>query len=385
MMRYLWLNIKKKLPLYIICTHLFFATAFTFIINTTFLEQHYVEDIYFFYGNDNTPGYLMLFILFMIVMMILPLFGMNYRYSLGRSDLFRQAPYKNKHLRYGEHLSALIIIVTAFTLSYIFLVVGLMIKENFFVKVPEPNEFFYYVKLHYNYVYYIPAFFVFLVMGVAQYFISYFFISRANNVLNSIILLLAGELFLAFYILMPCILFYRVINYQQSTLALPIVFVNGLFSSLIMNGSADAIMTFKGESAIANSVEYIISLVVFAALAIIGLISFLKEKDPSSEYAGKAKSDKPYQEIIYHAFAYVFGSLICGLNHGLIYLFISFFFFAASYYTFYGLLNRNFKLRLPQLITILCVAFAVLVTDGASSIKYAIETKTDILGILIGF
>ena len=175
MMKYIWINIKKKLPLYIICTHLFFATAFTFIVNTTFIEQHFYEE-YFYYGNESTPGYILLFVLFMIIMAILPLFGMNYRYSLGRSDLFRQAPYKNKHLRYGEHLSALAIIVTAFTLSYIFLVVGLMIKEHFIVKVPEANEFSYYVKLHYNYVYYIPAFFVFLVMGVAQYFISYFFI-----------------------------------------------------------------------------------------------------------------------------------------------------------------------------------------------------------------
>ena len=382
MMKYIWINIKKKLPLYIICTHLFFATAFTWIMNTSFLEQHYYEE-FFYYGNDSTPGYMMLFVLFMIIMMILPLFGMNYRYSLGRSDLFRQAPYKNKHLRYGEHLSALTIIVTAFTLSFIFLVLGLMIKENFIVKVPEANEYCYYVKLHYNYVYYIPAFFVFLTMGVAQYFISYFFVSRANNVLNSIILLLAGELFLAFYILMPTLLFYHVTNYHQSTLALPIVFTSDLFSSLIVHGTTDSILMFTNETTIANSIEYIIALTMFAALAIIGLISFLKEKDPSSEYAGKAKSDKPYQEIIYHAFAYVFGSLICGLNHGLIYLFISFFFFAASYYTFYGLLNRNFKLKIPQLITILCVAFAVLLTDGASTIRYIIETKANILGILI--
>ena len=383
MMKYIWINIKKKLPLYIICTHLFFATAFTFIVNTTFIEQHFYEE-YFYYGNESTPGYILLFVLFMISMMILPLFGMNYRYSLGRSDLFRQAPYKNKHLRYGEHLSALAIIVTAFTLSYIFLVVGLMIKEHFIVKVPEANEFSYYVKLHYNYVYYIPAFFVFLVMGVAQYFISYFFVSRANNILNSIILLLAGELFLAFYILMPTLLFYHVANYYQSTLALPIVFVGDLFSSLIVHGTTNSIMMFNNKTNIYCSVQYIIALVTFAALAIIGLIAFLEEKDPSSEYAGKAKSDKPYQEIIYHAFAYVFGSLICGLNHGLIYLFISFFFFAASYYTFYGLLNRNFKLKIPQLITVLSIAFAVLLTDGASTIRYLITTKTDVLGLLIG-
>ena len=96
MMRYIWINIKKKLPLYIICTSLFFVTAFTWISNTTFLKTVFDGEMMWYVSDDTNPGYTMLFVLFMIIMLILPLFGMNYRYSLGRSDLFRQAHYKNK-------------------------------------------------------------------------------------------------------------------------------------------------------------------------------------------------------------------------------------------------------------------------------------------------
>ena len=253
--------------------------------------------------------------------------------------------------------------------------VGLLIKNNFLVKVPEGNEMMHYELIRYHYVYYIPAYFVFLVMGVSQYFISYLFVSRANNFLNSAMLLIAGELFLLFYIFTPIKLYVdKIYGFHQSTLALPIVFVQGLFSKPIVTGSGEAIMLFNTHANRMSAVQDIISLAVYAGLAITGLVAFLMEKDPSSEYAGKARCKGPYQEIIYHLAAFVLGALICGLGQSIIYLFISFFFFMATYYTLYGLLNRNFKLKLYQLIIVISVILLVLLVDVGALIKLGVSS-----------
>ena len=79
-------------------------------------------------------------------------------------------------------------------------------------------------------------------------------------------------------------------------------------------------------------------------------MTFIVEKDPSSEWAGKPDSDKPYQEIIFHAGFATIGLIIGSVMDSVMFLSMlvsSLFYviYAASYYTLYGLLHRNFKLK----------------------------------------
>lgn len=360
-MKYLWINIKKKLPLYIVCAVLFIISAFSVMSSQDFYIAYSVETGMKVYGEPNS-GLLLYLILFFFIMTILPLFGMNYRNSLARSDLFRQAPYKNKRIRYMEHLSALTIILIAFTIGYVFLVLGMLIKNNL-AKVPAADEMLYYELIKYHFVYYVPAYFIALAMGVCQYAIAYLFVSRSNNTLNSLMMLILGQLILLLYLFAPIYLFYRTTSFNQSTLGLPISFIYRLFEPLIIYGKGTNIFKFNSNVNAFASIQLIISLVVFFALAIIGIIAFFVEKDPSSEYAGRATSNKPYQEIIFHVAAFILGAFLCGLGKNLIYSFFSFFTFAAMYYTFYGLLNRNFKLKLWQIVLIVSIIGLVICTD----------------------
>ena len=90
-------------------------------------------------------------------------------------------------------------------------------------------------------------------------------------------------------------------------------------------------------------------IIEFVLLAALGIVAFITEKDPSSEWAGKPDSDKPYQEILFHAgfgtIGLIIGTIMSGSIFSSILSLLFYVSYAASYYTLYGLLRRNFKLK----------------------------------------
>lgn len=363
MFRYLLISLKRKLPLFIITFIIFAHMAFVLLINVDFFEtyfQDYYGDYHFQSGpSTNLIGYI---ILFMVFMLFLPLFSMNYRYSLTKSDLFRQAPYKKNAIRYAEHLTTLGIVVFSFTLGFFFIMFGTMIM-SVFTKVPEGYEDIYKL-VHFHFGYYPLAFLVILVMGVLQYFISYLFVSRSNNLLNSIIMLILGELILLLLFYQPMRFFQSFYYLHQSTFVLPIITYQEVFEGLITYGKPGIVLTTNNVHATTHLVLYILEHVVYVALGVLGIVAFVVEKDPSSEYAGKAKTNRPYQDIIYHLGAFIVASFMCGLTQSLLYFSISYVFFLASYYTFFGILNRNFIPKVKDIILLVSVALLVAMFSG---------------------
>ena len=348
MKRYLKLSIIRKLPLFVVLSVLLLTVAFTSATNVDFYVTGVGEYRYAPYPTSAISGVISVFF---VIMMFLPFFGMNYRYSLAKSDLYRQVGFKDNKIRIGEHLSSLIIMCVAFTLAFGLLVSVLAIRNYGSWETGE-------VAFYLHYEWYIPLYFVAIVVGAAQYFISYLLISRSNTFINSLLMLVLGELALNFCVyVFACFILAdltegTVIFGVGPSVVGAIHNVDYYFNLFITDGSK-AMRTiiedrYPSERPLYLT-SFILTLVQFFAVAVLGLVAFIKEKDPSSEWAGKPNTDKPYQEIIFH-----FGFAVIGLSIGSammesilysIFAILYFTIYIVCYYTLYGLLHRNFKLK----------------------------------------
>lgn len=348
MKRYLKLSIIRKLPLFVVLSVLLLTVAFTSATNVEFHVSGVGEYHYTPYPTSAISGVISVFF---VIMMFLPFFSMNYRYSLAKSDLYRQVAFKDNRIRIGEHLSSLIIMCVAFTLAFGLLVSVLAIRNygNW-----EPGE----VAFYLYYEWYIPLYFVAIIVGAAQYFVSYLLISRSNTFINSLLMLILGELALNFFVyVFACFILAdltegTVIFGVGPSVVGAIHNVNYYFDLFVTEGTK-AMSTIKANHSSDERplylTSFILTLVQFFAVAALGLVAFIKEKDPSSEWAGKPNTHKPYQEIIFH-----FGFAVIGLAIGSammesilssIFAILYFTIYIVCYYTLYGLLHRNFKLK----------------------------------------
>ena len=364
MKAYLKYSLIKKLPLFIIILATFLVIAFTSASNVSFFASHPRDGYgYGYYVNQNTGAEALIYVFF-FAMMFLPFFSMNYRYSLERSDLYRQVAIKDRAIRYIDHLSTLIITVACFIIAYLFLV-GILAYRNYYpAYVPQDNEYTTYVHIFFNYIYFLPLLVLVVVLGIGEYAISYLLISRSNNFLNSLIILTAGQLVLTFA-LTTIVMFFdvghsSVVRGGSSVIFGPYYLLKA-FTDLIIHNDY-SFPTYLEVNKF-EAFYFITSGIIYIGLAALGIVSFILEKDPSSEYAGKPITLKPYQEIIYHLGFGITGTFVCAS----IMPYANFFFypmylvlFSSIYYTFYGLINRNFKIKGWQIGLMIGVVFLTL-------------------------
>ena len=223
-----------------------------------------------------------------------------------------------------------------------------------------------------QYVYFLPLYFVTVIFGVAQYFISYLFVSRSNCVRNSIIILIMGELVLfAFPTLLGSFVDescnpYTFIAYTGASPALPIINIVEVFNPAIRSGENYFEM---GEDMGGFALfMFIFNYLIFIGMTVLGIVAFTKEKDPSGEFAGKSLTKKPFQEIIFHAGFALFGTFISSMmiRSNIISYLLFLVFFLAAYYPLYGTLIRNFKLK-PWQILVMAGVVLFMVTVSASN------------------
>ena len=363
MKAYLKYSLIKKLPLFIIILATFLVIAFTSASNVSFFASH-PRDGYYYFSNRNTGAEALIYVFF-FAMMFLPFFSMNYRYSLERSDLYRQVAIKDRAIRYIDHLSTLIITVVCFIVAYLFLV-GILAYRNYFpAYIPEDNEYVTYEQIFFSYIYFLPLLALVVILGIGEYAISYLLISRSNNFLNSLIILTAGQLVLTFALSTIVMFFdagHSLVFYGGSSVIFGPYYLLKAFTDLIVFDDY-SFQTYL-ESNRFETFYFIASGIIFIGLAALGIVSFILEKDPSSEYAGKPITLKPYQEIIYHLGFGITGTFICAS----IMPYANFFFypmylvlFSSIYYTLYGLLRRNFKIKGWQIGLMIGVVFSTLI------------------------
>lgn len=375
--KYFLLSNLKKLPLYIIMTVTLIAVALISASNINFIRT--INTRGYYYGNNINSGVGVLLYFFFIFMMILPFFNMNYRYSLAKSDTYRQAPFADKTIRFVDHLSTLIIILIGFTIAYATFV-GVVAIHNFNTPVPSPNEYFTYELIVFNYFYFVPLYFGCIIGGFLEYFISYFLISRSNNFLNSLLILIFGQGFLACFIMIPMsfVKGLSIVTPLESgaSFLFPPTYLYNLFNGFIVEGTNYYQEHLSLDYYPVEFFGVIIAGISFVSLGALSIADFILEKDPSSEWAGKVESDKPYQEIIFHLGAFAIMSMISiAMFHYFSYVDVLFFvvFSSISYFTLYGLLHRSFRFKSYQVWILVSLILTALLIGFAFRFRYLFE------------
>lgn len=406
--KYFLINLKQYLVLYIVSFALFATAAVSCVMSfqlETATSVQCIEGIcetmpefdllsgMGALGLLNSPLMPMFLVLF-ILMLIMPIFAMGARYSLNASDTYKQVSQKKNAIRLTNNLTLLLSIMVIFTVVYWLMVMGLAIRyanykvteDSMYCFVDELEGLTYcngtkYSKVDLHFGVFGVMYPFIIILAVLQYFISYLFVSRCNRPINSIFTLIMGELALALVMYSIIGFANTIINHQindyiaqhpgaeydehiydrliqqltgtgNSSALLPMMFLITYFTPLISGAK-------NGFESITNAQTAIlaVSMSIFFILAALGVYAMIFEKDPSGEFAGKPESPRPYQYIIFHIGAFAIGFVVVALlaSSSIIAFLVLEVFIAALYYVFLGVMRRNFKINLANLIPLVSV------------------------------
>lgn len=337
---YLKYSFLSKLPLFIIIIAILLTVAL--VESFTFNEFNGI--------NDFTIPFLSAVC---IITFVLPLFGMNYRYSLTKSDIYRQVALKDRAIRIADNLIMLGVLLLSFTLTFWFLSYIIYAKDSM-------NN-----GLAYKYAYLVPEFFFSFLGIIGTYAISYFIISISNTLIGSIIMLVC------FNFLVPCVLsmigqMISGLYYSMHEYTVPFIFPHfvaaDLFGSEMVGEEYSYIKSlflgYEGSGypiigANAGLFSFISMCIIYIGVASLGIVKLFVGRDPSAEWAGKPASKTPLQNIIYHcSFAAIlsFFGVVLVDTFPLI-SFIVIILILCLYYALFGLLKMNFKMNIKEFAT----------------------------------
>ena len=386
MKKYIIYTLKRYIPLFAVtfavCFSSFFFTATAIPTSTQYYINPYNDSMYY-YGSIFSvadSGLIVLAIPLIVFSTILPFFANSYRYSLKSADMFNQIGKGKRSIRFVNNFVLLIACIVSFTAAFIFGLSVIILKQ--LPNLGRPDEILDYgdgtklvtTYLVYNYGFYLLAYLVLIVVAINNYFISYFFVTRGNNFINSAICLVMGELILGVGLMTPIwyisfqagirggntgfiIDFSTLIGTRSATIISPIVWIYGLFNYLITGtGNSFIIDNFNNISTgqqITSTVLSFVCLAAFFGAGVLGLLYFLKEDESSGELAGKAPGRDKFQIILFHTGFGIISLWEC-FGIGVTNVAISFglslplmassiVFTGAMYYVFLGLLRRNFR------------------------------------------
>ena len=411
MKKYLIFTLKKYIPLFVVSFAVCFFSFITVFgesipVSTTYVRVIETGEVYQASSGildvvTMPSGLMFLIVPVAIFTMILPFFANSYRYSLQSVDTFYQIGKNKKMIRWVNNLLLLTAFIVIFTLSYLFAVTILMCRQLPNVGRPDrlifANEYEeqYEHFITYNYGYYVPAYFLIVVFAILNYAISYFLITRSNNLVDSIMMLIFGEFILGVGVMTPFwfVLLCNAIGggkidfinellltgTRTACFISPIAFILYLFNGLITGSGSELInqvnnSVFDDATTLGFAVS-IVSIVLFVLIAGFGIFIFLKEKESSGELAGKPVGRDAFQTIIFHTAFGLIGLYIGGLQSlvgasasiitnnvfSFLLLFTEMGFYGAAYYVLFGLLRRNFKLNKKELPIMLGVFGANLI------------------------
>ena len=377
--KYFLINLKQYLVLYIVSFALFATTAVSSVMSLSLYDTFFVDPEHGVqsYGGVSlgflsSPLFPILLILFIFVS-IAPLFAMGARYSLAASDTYKQVAQKKNAIRIMNNCTLISAILIIFTIVFWLMVMAMAIRYNT-VKIPADScdaagYCIIYVKKTMHIGYYAVAYALSIGFAALQYFIAYLFVSRCNRLINSVFTLIIGELALALFVFSICnyINYFDGLNasmfdYDQlirqiagtgnSSILLPIFMITGVSEPLILDYES-AFSNMSGDQIAVLAT----SLTIFAALAILGIVAMIIEKDPSGEFAGKPETDNPYQFIIFHFGAFAIGLAVSSFFYSsIIAVMVIEVIVAVLYFVFLGVLRRNFKPNLKNLIPLISVS-----------------------------
>lgn len=317
---------------------------------------------------------------------VLPLCAYSYRYSLPKADFYNQIPFKKNLVRKVRSLILLSYILIAFTVVFF---LGLAICA---VKNQMPVEAGLY-KYHYNLGAMTVSYLFLLVIIIAQYFVSSFFVSKGNTFINSMFLLIGGNVILSLIVLAPICFYSVTFNARNANLGkvddvLYTIGGSGIHSLVLLLISyvtklEEANININYSLAEFFATKYAAALITdsmfFIAFGVLGGLEVFFGKEPSGEYYGKAKCHDISQDIIIHLTFGIIGLfVVCSAAIGFVLAFAStFVFYAIAYYMIHSLLNRSFKFTkrvvciiVPVVSTVFVLLIVATLTTGSGAFGF---------------
>lgn len=195
MKAYIKFYLKRNLPYFIVFGLITMISLAIVIFNSS---AHY--RIF----NSNAGGYTyslnfrIVFIPFVAMMMISPIIANRYRFNRQHSDIINQSGMGEKKIRYYNNILMLLTTIAIFTFLFYLSLLIIFLKQYGELSLTTNTT----VYFLYNYGYIILSYLIVLVLGIFNYFVSYYVFTRAHNFVNGIILLIMAQLIMVglFYI-----------------------------------------------------------------------------------------------------------------------------------------------------------------------------------------
>lgn len=363
-------QVKESLPIYII-SFILLATIFWFtILNSKLIPSYYQNpnssNSVAYYASAIPPIFA-IGVPVILLSFVLPFGSFSYQTSHIRSDFFYQVPLKEKELRRIRLLLNLVIACIIITIVYWIGVLFILSKQT---SMNAQSDYFKDNPYFYNYIYFLPYYFVFLVSFACNYFISSYFISLGTRVVDSVFYLIFGQFLLGLTVCAFCLttkfllqggqvsdFLSEVLSAFPSPSWIEPLVETYLFSSLLMNNAS-----FSSN---------VIGVRIVSSVSFLLLGGFLtwymlfKKKDPSGEYAGRGTPNNLYKSLYPHAFSFVSGLFLACFVADVIYGLgtiapIFFIFWGTVYYFSIVLTNGGFRFHWKNWIGFGAVAIVIL-------------------------
>ncbi len=317
-------QIKEWLPLFI---------GFGAVTGLFYWLASYFSAEFYGYGYTSvgvtTPMYVLMALIFAAAA-IFPIAIFSYQTNHIRADFYDQIPLKNKELRRIRVLIGIIGLLALFTVIFWIGVLITYLRQVIF----NQQEYQYFMSqqnanpadfkpYYFNYVYYIPFFFVLALGLVAHYFTCVYLASLGNRVWDSILYIILGEALLNFAlqsILLPSYVAFSSSNYNSKDpftdwIQLSIgfyfflkVFIRFYGGEIAWTEGATKPNLYDSSSAAAAFYIGVIGFLLVGAIA--AYLMLFKKKDPAGELAGRPGARNGAIALIPHAVMLMLGFLL---------------------------------------------------------------------------
>ncbi len=311
-----------------------------------------------------------------------PVFVFQYRFKRKKVDTFYQLPLKKNELRNTKIILALLCQIVIITFFYWLCVVILRIRQSIDISVVQGE--YSGIDLSnletYNYIYFLPYYFVLIFFTSCIYFICCFFASLANHTQTSLVYVVLynaiSELFvacLAMFVMKFLGYNYNAVKSLLSCSPSSLGVGNSiyyLFMPLLDASYSKALADILGDI---NYLARIIATLTEVGIAGCGAAAYcLIVKDPSGEKAGNINGRYRWTWVLPHilgfALTILFGSSLSLTNYIWVLLLIIPFCFII-YYIVLCLIRRTFRLSKADFI-ILGTFFAVTFILASANYPY---------------
>jgi hypothetical protein len=296
---------------------------------------------------------------------IAPIFVYRYRFNKRKVDTFYQLPLKEKEFRNTRIILALLIQIAILTIFYWICVLILFSKqipaiESMRTMYPNADQT---GLIAFNYIYYVPYYFMLIAVTAGTYFISCFATYLSNNLITCVFYILVAWFLLGFtcyggYIIVAKLSggSHNYITYMSLTYSpYPVGLGNGLYG-LFMNWiDPKHYLAINDNGQVARIIVSLSESVVFG---ITSAIYCLLVREPSGENAGSNDGVYKWTCFTPHAAFFIIGLLLVRFTSitELASVLITIPLFIIIYYLALVLLRKIFKINKVDLITLIVIS-----------------------------